>query len=100
MSTPWIIARQKGDGWEGRVVNNDGYPSHCLPLLVKIRDAFDSDVERMLVYYLDEHGAWSSIGTDVISPAGYREYNRAPDPCKDPDGFTAFFKLNRCFCHG
>ena len=82
MSTRAVIARPKGDEWEGRYHHSDGYPTGLgatLWALVK-----ESGVEWAQRTLLDEHTGWSTInGADWAQSPGYGQKG-AP----------------ACYCHG
>lgn len=91
MPTRAIIARQRGDGWEGRYHHADGYPAGLGAALYALYHGhFQRDIERMLAVLIDEHPAgWSSIiGADWSQVPRYH--------LAWPDTDTA----PACFCHG
>jgi len=63
MATRAIIARQRGDGWEGRYHHWDGYPPGLGAALYDLYNGhFQRDIGRMLAVLIDDHPAgWSSI---------------------------------------
>lgn len=92
MSTRSIIARQKGDGWEGRYCHYDGYPSGVGATIHRLyQEHFGRDAEAMLRVLIDEHpGGWCAIDdTDFSITPGY--INRPSEGNR---------KQPQCFCHG
>lgn len=71
MSTRSIIARKKGNGFEGVYHHWDGYPEGVGQTLFKVnKKIFAGDTERMLKFLIDEHkGGWSTINGDWRLPA-------------------------------
>jgi hypothetical protein len=82
MGTRSIIARAKGDGWEGRYHHWDGYPSGLgAGLYDHYHRSFGRNLKRMLEVLIDEHpSGWSTInGADFSLPIGFQDHT---DPCK------------------
>ena len=63
VSTRGVIARQKGDAFEGRYHHWDSYPSGLGKALWELaHNEFKGDIEGMLRILIDEHPAgWSTI---------------------------------------
>ncbi|MBI2851286.1 MAG: hypothetical protein HYX80_09680 [Chloroflexi bacterium] len=63
MSTRGVIARQKGDAFEGRYHHWDSYPTGLGKALWELAHSeFKCDLEGMLHFLIDEHPAgWSTI---------------------------------------
>jgi len=90
MSTRAVIARIKGDGFEGRYHHYDGYPSGLGATLYELaHNRMLGELPAMLKTLLDDHPAgWSTInGADWTEPPGFQE-----------NGFTT--EGPECFCHG
>jgi hypothetical protein len=88
MSTRAVIARVKGDGWEGRYHHFDGYPTGLGARLYAVVGQLG--VKRALELLVDEHPVgWSSIhDCDITAQPGYGgDFN---DQTHGP----------RCYCHG
>lgn len=98
MSTPSVIARQRGDGWEGRYVHSDGYPTGMGAFLhggawklPSAYEQFGGDTETMLRFLVDEHPAgWSCIFDANLGKAKVVKNWRR----KDAVGMSV-----RCYCH-
>ena len=91
MSTRAIIARQQGDGWEGRYHHFDGYPRGLGATLYALYHGhFQRDIDGMLAVLIDEHPAgWSSIhDADWSQPPAFQPFD-APSP-----------RAPSCYCHG
>jgi hypothetical protein len=90
MATRAIIARQRGDGWEGRYHYSDGYPSGLGPALYDLYHGhFERDLDRLLHVLIDAHPAgWLSI--------------IAADWTRAPGWYPAHPRVGplRCYCHG
>ena len=100
MSTRSCIARAEGDGWSGRYVHSDGYPTWRGAELWKLwHTVFDGDIEAMLHCLIDEHPAgWSHLSGDWKKPAGFVERMNKPANLSWRDWFDSFGPA--CFCHG
>lgn len=82
MSTRGVIARPKGDEWEGRYHHFDGYPSGLGKTLWDLIQEWG--VEKAHRVLIDEHTGWSTInGRDWTQEPGY---DRRSAPA--------------CYCHG
>jgi hypothetical protein len=85
MSTRSVVAFQEGDGWRGRYVHSDGYPSARVPDLLKIveRDGVDAAIKTIT----ETWAGWSSLHATQPEIAGV-----APDPDAGwgTPGFTAY----------
>ena len=88
MGTRGIIARVRGDGFEGRYHHWDSYPTGLGATLYHA--AQGRNVGELLRLLIDEHPAgWSTInGYDLDQPAGYRNESQAGEGGP------------LCFCHG
>ncbi|MBI2836125.1 MAG: hypothetical protein HYX85_00325 [Chloroflexi bacterium] len=76
MSTRGVIARQKGDTFEGRYHHWDSYPSGLgKALWDTYHSGFKGNLEEMLRVLVDEHPAgWSTIiGKDFAVTPGFNE---------------------------
>lgn len=75
MSTRSVVARAEGDGFRGRYVHSDGYPTSRGPTLWALikRDG----TQKVLKTIVDEHYGWSSLNLrdNVLSP-GYNDDGR------------------------
>lgn len=92
MGTRGVIARAKGDGWEGRYHHWDSYPRGLGKTLWDLYHGFfNQDKEAMTKFLIDEHPAgWSTINrADFNMSAGYSE---------DFDPRQAHGPI--CYCHG
>lgn len=72
MSTRSVIAVQEGDGWKGRYVHSDGYPTAKVPELLALveRDGLDTVVRRITK---DRYG-WSSLNPEQPDITGVAPY--------------------------
>ena len=61
MSTRSCVAIPQGDGWKGRYVHSDGYPSHMLPTLMDLVNR--KGLDRTIDVLINWNGGWSFVGT-------------------------------------
>ena len=61
MSTRSCVAIPQGDGWKGRYVHSDGYPSHMLPTLMDLVQR--KELDRTIDVLINWNGGWSFVGT-------------------------------------
>ena len=61
MSTRSCVAIPQGDGWKGRYVHSDGYPSHMLPTLMDLVQR--KGLDRTIDVLINWNGGWSFVGT-------------------------------------
>ena len=110
MSTRSIIARQVGDGWEGRYHHSDGYPSGVGKALYDAYNGhFKQDISKMLSYLIDEHPAgWSNlVGADLRKKTGFRK-DRAMQKTLARrsrgeitwEQYRSIENYPECYCHG
>ena len=79
MSTRGVIARQKGDSFEGRYHHWDSYPTGLGKALWELaHNQFKGDIEGMLHILIDEHPAgWSTIcNKDFSLAVGFNEFGK------------------------
>ena len=79
MSTRGVIARQKGDSFEGRYHHWDSYPTGLGKTLWELaHNQFKGDIEGMLRILIDEHPAgWSTIcNKDFSLSVGYNNLDK------------------------
>ena len=79
MSTRGVIARQKGDSFEGRYHHWDSYPTGLGKALWELlHNEFKGDIEGMLHILIDEHPArWSTIvNKDFSFAVGFNEFGK------------------------
>lgn len=81
-----VVARPSGDGFEGRYVHWDGYPSGVgASLWAAHHGHFGGDVEAMQRYLIDDEPVgWSSLaGIDWDLPKGWHDAHDRNAPCAD-----------------
>lgn len=86
MGTRAVIARPKGDGFEGRYHHWDGYPSGLGRTLWRLQDAATlGNTQGMIAYLIDEETVgWSTInGADWSMPKGWRDSHDRDAACAD-----------------
>lgn len=85
MGTRSVVAKPVGDGFEGRYVHWDGYPSGVGASLWKARQEHFSTVEEMVTYLIDEEPVgWSALGgIDWSLPKGWHDAYDRDEPCAD-----------------
>jgi hypothetical protein len=79
VSTRGVIARQKGDFFEGRYHHWDSYPSGLGKALWELaHNQFKGNLDEMLHILIDEHPAgWSTIvNKDFAITPGFNEYGK------------------------
>lgn len=99
MSTRSCVARALGDGWMGRYVHSDGYPTcRGRELWQLLHVTFDGDVDAMLAVLIDQHPAgWSHLGGDWSKTPGYRNGYGSPELSYHEWVMSAG---PACYCHG
>lgn len=105
MGTRGVIARAKGDGWEGRYHHWDSYPTGLGKRLQEVYQQIG--LERMKKLLIDEHPVgWSTIlACDITKEPGFRAYGVPHDDEPDPHDHPAHDTWERshgpqCYCHG
>lgn len=86
MGTRSIVAEPHGDGFRGRYVHWDGYPSGVgASLFEAYRTRFEGDHEAMTLYLIDEEPVgWSVLaGIDWTLPKGWHDSHGPESPCAD-----------------
>jgi len=70
VSTHSVVARQAGDGWEGRYCHSDGYPRYMVPALLALiaRDGLKVVTQTLL----DDYRGWSMIDPTRPDLSGIR----------------------------
>lgn len=94
MGTRGAIARAVSDGWVGKYHHWDSYPRGLgRSLWNHLHGHFQSDVEKFLAFFIDQHPAgWSTtVDADLTLEPGFVEYPK--------------WGVNRpeqaeCYCHG
>ncbi len=71
MSTRSVVARQRGDGFKGRYVHLDGYPSGVGARLYELCNALGA--EQTLKVLTEDHYGWSSIHQSDQLNSGYHD---------------------------
>ena len=79
MSTRSVVARPVGDGFSGRYVHWNGYPTYqgaTLWQMAKVE--FKGDVEALLKALIDQGGAWSALGDEQTWTAYAKKHPPMP----------------------
>lgn len=99
MSTRAVIARPRGDGFEGRYHHSDGYPSGLGSYLWRL--AHERGVEWCHETLIDKHdGGWSFIlDADWTKAPGWPDDRMAMYQTIDGT-FTRVDFRPMCYCHG
>lgn len=99
MGTRAVVARQCGDGFEGRYLH-DGDVFVVLHDLRTAYQALNSDADTLLSVIVDEHTGWSSLNGDWLksprwdNPSGFGPYTQ--ETWRDVRNAHAPV----CYCHG
>lgn len=72
MSTSAVVARPSGDGFEGRFVQWDGYPSGVGLAVYQIAQRDGAAAAARTI--IDEHEAWATLTAQDRSPRGRDEW--------------------------
>jgi len=108
MSTRAIIARRKGDSWEGNYHHWDGYPSGLGKSLWDMYHTgpYAGRLDDMAHVLIDEHlGGWSTIvDKDWTKEPGFQEYSAdTPSVIEEPEAYAEWAEEHnqpQCYCHG
>lgn len=112
MGTRGVIARAKGDGWEGRYHHWDSYPTGLGKRLQEVYQQIG--LARMKKLLIDEHPVgWSTIlACDITKQPGYREPSVKHPGEPQREEYTDFNRYwddhaaweakqgPQCYCHG
>lgn len=82
MGTHSCIAKPEGDGWRGRYVHWDGYPTGVgVTLVTALTEAFKGDLDAMTAKLIDnEPVGWSIIaGADLSQPGCWVDSGDRPN---------------------
>ena len=71
MSTRSVVARQRGDGFKGRYIHLDGYPSGVGARLYELCNTLGA--EQTLKVLTEDHYGWSSIHQSDQLNSGYHD---------------------------